>query len=39
LPDYQGTDSAIYVVYPPGRHLSPKVRSFIDFLAERLRIE
>ncbi len=39
LPDYQGTDSAIYAVYPPGRHLSPKVRSFIDFLAERLRIE
>lgn len=39
LPDYQGTDSAIYAVYPPGRHLSRKVRSFIDFLAERLRIE
>ena len=39
LPDYHGADSAVYVVYPPGRHLSPKVRCFIDFLAERLRIE
>jgi DNA-binding transcriptional LysR family regulator len=34
LPDYHGPDSAIYAVYPPGRHLSPKVRSFVDFLAE-----
>lgn len=35
LPDYQAPDSAIYAVYPPGRHLSAKVRSFIDFLVER----
>jgi len=34
LPEYHGPDSAIYAVYPPGRHLSPKVRSFVDFLAE-----
>ena len=35
LPGYHAPDSAIYAVYPPGRHLSPKVRLFIDFLAER----
>jgi DNA-binding transcriptional LysR family regulator len=34
LPDYHAPDSAIYAVYPPGRHLSPKVRSFVDFLVE-----
>ena len=25
----------IYAVYPPDRHLPPKVRAFVDFLAER----
>lgn len=25
---------SIYVIYPPGRHLSPKVRAFVDFLVE-----
>lgn len=35
LPGYHMPDSAIYAVYPPGRHLSPKVRRFVDFLAER----
>ncbi len=35
LPDYVPTDTGIYAVYPPSRHLSPKVRAFIDFLAER----
>lgn len=35
LKDYHAPDSAIYAVYPPGRHLSPKVRSFVDFLAAR----
>lgn len=33
LNDYHAPDSAIYAVYPPGRHLSPKVRGFVDFLA------
>lgn len=28
-------DSALYAVYPHGRHLSPKVRAFVDFLADR----
>jgi DNA-binding transcriptional LysR family regulator len=35
LSNYDAPDSAIYAVYPPARHLSPKVRSFVDFLAER----
>ena len=26
---------ALYAVYPPGRHLSAKLRSFVDFLAAR----
>lgn len=28
-------DSAIHAVYPHSRHLSPKVRAFVDFLVER----
>lgn len=28
-------ESAIYAVYPHSRHLSPKVRAFVDFLVER----
>lgn len=35
LPDYHWPDSAIQAVYPPGRHLSARVRSFVDFLIER----
>ena len=35
LPAYHAPDSAIYALYPPGRHLSPKVRSFVDFLVAR----
>jgi DNA-binding transcriptional LysR family regulator len=30
-------DAAIYAVFPANRHLSPKVRVFIDYLAERFR--
>jgi len=26
-------DTAIHAVYPPGRHLSPKVRAFVDYFA------
>ncbi|MBL8669721.1 MAG: LysR family transcriptional regulator [Alphaproteobacteria bacterium] len=29
-------DTAINAVYPPSRHLSPKVRCFVDFLVERI---
>jgi DNA-binding transcriptional LysR family regulator len=35
LTQYQIPEAAIYAVYPPGRHLSPKVRSFVDFLVPR----
>jgi DNA-binding transcriptional LysR family regulator len=28
-------DGGVYAVYPPTRHLSPKVRAFVDFLADR----
>ncbi len=28
-------DTAIYAVYPQTRHLSPKVRAFVDFLVKR----
>ncbi len=35
LPDAVAQDGAIYAVYPHSRHLSPKVRAFVDFLAER----
>ena len=37
LADYEAPDSAVHAVYPPGRHLSPKVRSFVDFMVERFR--
>ncbi|MBM3541399.1 MAG: LysR family transcriptional regulator [Alphaproteobacteria bacterium] len=32
LDDYVPAAPPIYVLYPPGRHLSPKVRAFVDFL-------
>ena len=35
LQDYVPADIALYAVYPPTRHLSPKVRAFVDFLAAR----
>lgn len=35
LPDYHPPRSPISAVYPSRRHLSAKVRSFVDFLAER----
>jgi DNA-binding transcriptional LysR family regulator len=35
LPDYQPPRSPIAAVYPSRRHLSAKVRTFVDFLAER----
>lgn len=37
LGDWSATDAAIYAVWPPNRHLSAKVRTFVDFLAERFR--
>ncbi len=35
LPEFVPTDTAIHAVYPHSRHLSPKVRALIDFLAGR----
>src|SRR3954454_19389335 len=35
LEDYSAPPLALYAVYPPTRHLSVKVRLFIDFLVER----
>ncbi|MBZ9540132.1 LysR family transcriptional regulator [Modicisalibacter tunisiensis] len=36
LDRHQFTDTAVWVVYPRHRHLSAKVRQFVDFLVERL---
>jgi len=35
LEQFMPQDSALHAVYPHARHLSPKVRAFVDFLAER----
>ena len=35
LEEYEWPTTPAYVVYPPTRHLSYRVRAFIDFLAER----
>lgn len=35
LNEFEPSETAIYAVYPHNRHLSPKVRSFVDFLAAR----
>ncbi|KXS37232.1 MAG: LysR family transcriptional regulator [Halomonadaceae bacterium T82-2] len=36
LDRHQFTDTAVWAVYPRHRHLSAKVRQFVDFLVERL---
>lgn len=36
LENYQASDTAVWAVYPSNRHLSPKVRAFVDFLASEL---
>jgi len=35
LKDYVAADTVISAVYPPSRHLSPKVRAFVDFFVNR----
>jgi len=35
MPGYEWDALAVYVVYPPTRHLSARVRAFVDFLVER----
>jgi DNA-binding transcriptional LysR family regulator len=37
LPDYVAVEAAIQAVFPGGRHLSTRVRTFLDFVAKRLR--
>lgn len=36
LPDWQRTPLPLHIVYPPNRHLSNKVRVFVDWLAKLL---
>jgi len=36
LPDYRTDEVVVQAVYPPGRHVSVKLRTFLDFLVERL---
>lgn len=36
LTSYEILEVSIYIVYPQRRHLSPKVRAFVEFLAERI---
>ena len=35
LAEYIASDGAVHALYPHSRHLSPKVRAFVDFLASR----
>lgn len=35
LEDWIEADTGIFAIYPHGRHLSPKVRAVVDFLARR----
>jgi len=35
LPEYRGSPSPIYAVYPTRKHLTAKVRLFVEYLAER----
>lgn len=36
LKDYRAQEFSIYAVYPERRHLSPKVKAFIEFMKERI---
>ncbi|WP_281646568.1 LysR family transcriptional regulator [Parendozoicomonas sp. Alg238-R29] len=36
LEQFQEPDEGIWAVYPPNRHLSPKVRVLVDLLTEQL---
>jgi len=37
LPDHPLEALGIHAVYPPGPFIQPKLRAFIDFLAEHFR--
>ncbi|CAN0561682.1 unnamed protein product, partial [Laminaria digitata] len=32
LPDYEPEPRSVFAVYPTAKHLSPKVRAFLDFM-------
>lgn len=36
LPEWQSAEMGVYAVYPSRKHLSAKVRTFVDFLVEAL---
>jgi DNA-binding transcriptional LysR family regulator len=36
LDNYRAPERSIYFLYPQRRHLSPKVRAFIEFMSERI---
>ena len=36
LPEWQSAELGVYAVYPSRKHLSAKVRTFVDFLAQAL---
>jgi DNA-binding transcriptional LysR family regulator len=37
LADYSQPEPSVHVIYPPGRHLSAKVRAFVDYLADHFK--
>lgn len=37
LSDYTLSEPSVHAIYPPGRHLSAKVRAFVDFLVDRFK--
>lgn len=37
LTEYTLPEPSVHAIYPPGRHLSAKVRAFVDFLVERFK--
>lgn len=39
LKEWKLPEGGVYAVYPSPRHLTPKVRSFIDFLSDQMKIE
>ncbi|AOW78525.1 hypothetical protein A3Q34_17760 [Colwellia sp. PAMC 20917] len=36
LDNYRAPDEGIRAIYPQNRHLSPKIRLLVDYLAEQL---
>ena len=36
FPDYNSAIIDVYVIYPSRKHLSPKVRCFIDLLVQKM---